>query len=292
MEPKIIVDYLNEVGEGPLWHPYEKRLYWVDITGGKMFWYEPSTNTHDQFFEGKTIGGFTIQKDGSFLLFLENGSIASLKNNTMEYLVSEILEERGMRFNDVVTDPEGRVFAGTMHQNSDLALNGEKLGNLYRIDKDMSINKVLQGTKIPNGMGFSLDHKTMYYTDSGNKSIYSFDYDKNTGNISNQKSLITVPDGEGLPDGMTVDSNGDIWSASAGGYSLNQYSSSGVQKQSIKIPASMVSSLTFGGDNLDDMFITTIGGENKKDNGSGAGALFHLNLGVKGNPEFLSEILT
>ena len=292
MEPKIIVDYLNEVGEGPSWHPYEKRLYWVDITGGKMFWYEPSTNTHDQFFEGKTIGGFTIQKDGSFLLFLENGSIASLKNNTMEYLVSEILEERGMRFNDVVTDPEGRVFAGTMHQNSDLALNGEKLGNLYRIDKDMSINKVLQGTKIPNGMGFSLDHKTMYYTDSGNKSIYSFDYDKNTGNISNQKSLITVPDGEGLPDGMTVDSNGDIWSASAGGYSLNQYSSSGVQKQSIKFPASMISSLTFGGDNLDDMFITTIGGENKKDNGSGAGALFHLNLGVKGNPEFLSEILT
>lgn len=292
MEPKIIVDYLNEVGEGPLWHPYQKRLYWVDITGGKMFWYEPSTNTHDQFFEGKTIGGFTIQKDGSFLLFLENGSIASLKNNTMAYLVSEILEERGMRFNDVVTDPEGRVFAGTMHQNSDLALNGEKLGNLYRIDKDMSINKVLQGTKIPNGMGFSLDHKTMYYTDSGNKSIYSFDYDKNTGNISNQKSLITVPDGEGLPDGMTVDSNGDIWSASAGGYSLNQYNSSGVQKQSIKFPASMVSSLTFGGDNLDDMFITTIGGENKKDNGSGAGALFHLNLGVKGNPEFLSEILT
>ena len=199
MEPKIIVDYLNEVGEGPLCHPYQKRLYWVDITGGKMFWYEPSTKTHDQFFEGKTIGGFTIQKDGSFLLFMENGSIASLKNNRMEYLVSEIEEERGMRFNDVVTDPQGRVFAGTMHQNSDLALKGEKLGNLYRIDKNMSINKVLEGTKIPNGMGFSLNHKIMYFTDSGDKSIYSFDYDKDTGNISSQKTLITVAGDKGLP---------------------------------------------------------------------------------------------
>ena len=234
MEPKIIVDYLNEVGEGPLWHPYEKRLYWVDITGGKMFWYEPSTQTHDQFFEGKTIGGFTIQKDGSFLLFMENGSIASLKKNRMEYIVSEIEEERGMRFNDVVTDPEGRVFAGTMHQNSDLALKGEKLGSLYRIDKNMSINRVLEGAKIPNGMGFSLNHKIMYYTDSGDKSIYSFDYDKNTGNISNQKAFITVADDTGLPDGMTVDSNGDIWSASAGGYSLNQYRATGIEKQSIK----------------------------------------------------------
>lgn len=291
MEPKIIVDYLNEVGEGPLWHPYQKRLYWVDITGGKMFWYEPSTKTHDQFFEGKTIGGFTIQKDGSFLLFMENGSIASLKNNRMEYLVSEIEEERGMRFNDVVTDPQGRVFAGTMHQNSDLALKGEKLGNLYRIDKNMSINKVLEGTKIPNGMGFSLNHKIMYFTDSGDKSIYSFDYEKDTGNISSQKTLITVAGDKGLPDGMTVDSNGDIWSASAGGYSLNQYSANGIEKQSIKFPAFMVSSVTFGGDNLDDIFVTTIGGENKKENGSGAGALFHLNLGIKGNPEFLSEIL-
>ena len=291
MEPKIIVDYLNQVGEGPLWHPYENRLYWVDITGGKMFWYEPSTQTHEQFFEGKTIGGFTIQKDGSFVLFMENGSIASLKNNRMEYLLAEIKEERGMRFNDVVTDPEGRIFAGTMHQNSDLALTGKKSGNLYRIDKDMSIHKVLEGTKIPNGMGFSLNHKKMYYTESADRSIYCFDYDKNTGNISNQTAFITVDNNSGLPDGMTVDSNGDIWSASAGGSTLNQYNPQGIVQQSINFPALMVSSVTFGGDNLDDIYVTTIGGENKKENGPGAGALFHLNLGIKGNPEFLSEIL-
>jgi len=291
MEPKIIVDYFNQVGEGPLWHPYEKRLYWVDITGGKMFWYDPTTEAHEQFFEGKTIGGFTIQKDGSFLLFMENGSIALLKNNRMEYLLSEIEEERGMRFNDVVTDPKGRVFAGTMHQNSDIALKGEKLGHLYRIDKDMSIHKVLTGTKIPNGMGFNLNHTKMYYTDSSERSIYSFDYDKNTGDICNQKALITVDGNSGLPDGMTVDSKGDLWSARAGGYTLNQYSPEGKEKQSIKFPALMVSSVTFGGENLDDIYVTTIGGENKKENGSGAGALFRLNLGIKGNPEFLSEIL-
>ena len=91
MEPKIIVDYLNEVGEGPLWHPYQNRLYWVDITGGKMFWYEPSTKTHDQFFEGKTIGGFTIQKDGSFLLFMENGSITAATSSPISAGASAIL---------------------------------------------------------------------------------------------------------------------------------------------------------------------------------------------------------
>jgi len=291
MKPKIIIDYCNQVGEGPLWHPYEKRLYWVDITGGKMFWYDPATKAHEQFFEGKTVGGFTIQKDGSFLLFMENGSIALLKNNRMEYLLSEIEEERGMRFNDVVTDPKGRVFAGTMHQDSNVALKGKRLGNLYRVDKDMSIHKVLTGTKIPNGMGFNLDHTEMYYTDTGAKSIYSFNYDKNTGNISNQKTLITVDGKSGLPDGMTVDSNGDIWSARAGGFTLNHYSPKGKELQSIQFPALMVSSVTFGGENLDDIYVTTIGGENKKENGLGAGALFHLNLGIKGNPEFLSEIL-
>jgi D-xylonolactonase len=90
---------------------------------------------------------------------------------------------------------------------------------------------------------------------------------------------------------MTVDSNGDIWSARAGGFTLNRYSPKGKELQSIKFPALMVSSVTFGGENLDDIYVTTIGGENKKENGSGAGALFHLNLGIKGNPEFLSEIL-
>ena len=76
MGPEPIADYACEVGEGPLWHPLEKRLYWGDIPQGRMFRYDPATGHHEQFYDGPVVGGFTIQADGSLLLFMEKGAIA------------------------------------------------------------------------------------------------------------------------------------------------------------------------------------------------------------------------
>ena len=90
MEPELIADYLNHVGEGPLWHASEKRLYWVDIPQGRIFWFDPESGEHEQFFQGRVMGGFTIQVDGSLLLFMDRGSIAILRYGELSYVVEEI----------------------------------------------------------------------------------------------------------------------------------------------------------------------------------------------------------
>jgi len=284
LEPELIADYECVTGEGPLWHPLEKRLYWVDIPKGRIFRFDPVTGKHEMCYEGEKVGGFTIQKDGSLLLFRTKGNVVIWKNGKTTTVVKEIPEELENRYNDVIADPAGRVFCGILSEQF-------KPGRLYRLDTDGSITKVLENIGCPNGMGFTLDRKQMYFTDTvPAKTIYLFNYDKKTGNITNQRVFVKVPAADGGPDGMTVDAEGYVWSASWDGWTLVRYTPQGVEERRIRFPAKQVSSVTFGGEDLKDIYVTTAGGDNKAENGPGAGALFRLRLGIKGMPEFYSRI--
>ncbi len=176
MEPELIADYECECGEGPLWHPLEKRLYWVDIPKGRIFRFDPATGKHEICYEDEPVGGFTIQEDGALLLFRTKGEVVIWRDGEIRHVIKEIPEERETHFNDVIADPAGRVFCGT------IAEKGEP-GRLYRLDTDGSITKVLDNIGCSNGMGFTLDRKQMYYTDTRALTIYLFDYDreKNSG---------------------------------------------------------------------------------------------------------------
>lgn len=285
MEPELIADYKCRVGEGPLWHALEKRVYWVDIPNGKMFRYDPATGKHEQVYQGEQIGGFTVQADGALLLFMDKGAIAIWRDGKpLEYLVKEIPEERaaGARFNDVRADPEGRVFCGTMATKS-------RPGRLYRLDTDGSLRVVQENVGVSNGIGFTGDLKRMYYTDTTPHDIYLYDYDRKTGNLSNRRVFVHT-EGEGGPDGMTMDAEDHVWSARWDGWGIFRYSPQGKQVDYIRFPAKQVSSAILGGDDLSDMYVTTAGGHDKKANGPGAGALFRLRPGVKGRPEFFSRV--
>lgn len=284
MEPELIADYNCECGEGPLWHPLQKRLYWLDIVNPRMFWYDPATGHHEQFNVGRTVGGFTFQADGSLLLFMDRGSVAVWRNGKLRTIVDEIPDEVTTRFNDVHADTKGRVFCGTMPTKT-------RPGRLYRLDTDGSIHMVLDGISCSNGMGFTLDRKQMYYTDSEAYTIYLFDYDEATGNLSNQRIFVQHDKSLGLPDGMTVDAQGYVWSAHWDGNALIRYNPKGEEVHRIEFPAKKVSSITFGGDDYGDMYVTTAGGDNKPVEGPGAGALFRLRLpGVRGLPEYYSRV--
>ena len=288
--PIIIADYMSIVGEGPIWHASDKLLYWVDIVRSQIFWYNPTNHSHGLFFQGsENIGGLTIQEDGSLLLFMEEGRIGILKNGKDLSIISEsISTEKGNRFNDVVADPVGRVLCGTMSLNS--SGNNERSGTLYSFDLDRKLTPLIKGVAIPNGMGFSLDQKTLYYTETLDYKIYQFDYDLTTGQISNRKTFVEFGEGDGMPDGMTVDSEGFIWSASAGGSKLMRFNLAGEKVHTIEFPAKMVTSVAFGGSNMTDMFVTSLGGDNRDKNGTAAGALFWLDSEVKGIQEFYSKI--
>lgn len=283
MKPELIADYQCVIGENPLWHPIEERLYWTDIPTGRMFRYNPTAGEHEQFYQGQIVGGFTIQAEGTLLLFMARGAVKVWRNGELIGVLEEIPDERDSRFNDVIADPEGRVFCGTMPTE-------DRLGRLYQLHTDGELIKLLDGIGTSNGMGFTPDRKCMYYTDSSKRAIYVFDYDQNSGIISNQNTFIVVPEGEGVPDGMTVDAEGYLWSARWGGGCLVRYSPDGSEERRIHFPVKNISSVTFGGKDYTDIYVTTAGGNNRKEEGASAGALFRINLGIKGVPEFFSRV--
>ena len=283
MKPVLIADYGCVTGENPLYHPDEGRVYWTDIPTGRLFTYDLASGQHEQCYEGDAVGGFTVQADGGLLLFMAKGAIKIWRGGGLTTVINEIPEERDSRFNDVVADPMGRVFCGTMPTEA-------QLGSLYRLDPDGTLSKVLGDIGCSNGMGFTLDRKQMYYTDSAKREIYRFDYDQDTGELSNQQVFVRLPEDLGIPDGMTVDAEGYIWSAIWNGGCMIRFAPDGTEDRRVTFPARKVSCVTFGGPDYDDMYVTTAGGNNKAEEGSGAGGLFHLRLGIRGMPEFRSKI--
>jgi D-xylonolactonase len=282
-EPQVIADYACETGEGPVWHAAEQRLYWCDIPRGRLFHYAPATGHHEMVFEGDPVGGFTIQQDGSLLLFMARGAIRRWQDGHLTTLVDEIPEARDSRFNDVVADPAGRVFGGTM------AMKGQP-GKQYRLDTDGSLHVVIDEVRTPNGMGFTPDRRQLYFTDTPALTIWKFDYDQATGEITNRRVFVQTERGQGVPDGMTVDAEGFVWSARWNGSCLVRYDLQGKEERRVHFPAKKVSSVAFGGPDYTDMYVTTAGGNIKATDGEHAGALFRLDPGIKGVPEFLSRV--
>lgn len=282
-EPELIANYACETGENPLWHPIERRLYWCDIPNGRLFRYDPATGTHEQCYQGRPIGGFTIQSDGSLLLFMDRGTIALWRDGALTEVVSEIAAERSSRFNDVIADPLGRVFCGTMSTD-------ESKGRLYRLDLDCSLHSVLEGIGCSNGMAFTLDRKGLYYTDSFAREIYLFDYNIQTGALSNRRVFARFSETDGLPDGATVDSAGGLWSAIWDGGRIVRLLTDGKINKEIMLPARKTSSLTFGGEDYSDIYITTAGGNIQEVDGPLAGAFFRMKAQIPGLPEFFSCI--
>ncbi|NMC79141.1 MAG: SMP-30/gluconolactonase/LRE family protein [Chloroflexi bacterium] len=285
MDIRLIANYDCITGEGPLWHPLEKRLYWADINTARIFRYDPASDKHEQVSSGEHLGGFTIQADGKLLLFGRNGSVRTWQEGVIETIVDHIEGEEGCTFNDVIADPKGRVFCGTLPGKG-------HLGSLYRLDLDGSVTRLFGGIGCSNGMGFTADLKQMYYTDSTAGKIYVFDYDVESGALSNRRDLVSVDiKTEGLPDGLTVDTDGNIWSARWDGNSVFKFAPDGTQLDRIYFTARKCSSVTFGGDDLMDMYVTTaIGAEGKEGEGEGAGGLFCVRPGVRGVPEYFSRI--
>ncbi len=283
--PERMADTHCKTGEGPLWHSDESCLYWVDIPAGILYRLNPVTSTHEQVFTAEVaIGGFTIQADGSLLLFLSGGAIAVWRQNEhLEYIIEGITVERESRFNDVIADPMGRVYCGTMAGPT----GG---GRLFRLDTDGSLTELLDGVGCSNGMGFSPDRRHLYYIDSSTRKIDRFDWDKATGDLRNRQVFVDTTDEEGVPDGMTVDAEGFVWCARWDGSCLVRYRPDGIEQQRIEFPARKVSSVTFGGADLDVLYVTTAGGDDRLTEGDGAGALFSLRPGVRGLPEFRSRV--
>lgn len=282
--PELIAQARCATGEGPLWNPFDRRLYWVDIPRGRLYRYDPAAGAHELCLEGPPIGGFTIQADGALLLFGAGGSVRRWRDGRLSTLIDGLPAERETRFNDVIADPRGRVFCGTMPDPDGRA-------RLYRLELDGTPTLVLDGLGLANGMGFTPDGAALYLTDTGRGTITRFRYAEADGALSDPAIFARTSAGEAPPDGLAVDAEGRVWSARYGGGCLVGYDPAGREVARIALPTPRVTSAGFGGADGRELYITTAGGDEAEPAADpGAGGLFRTRLPVAGRPEFRSRV--
>jgi D-xylonolactonase len=211
-------------------------------------------------------------------------------------LIAGEVDGSKLQVNDCIADPAGRLYAGTCFYDPSTEY---ELGKLVRVDTNGNTSIVDDGIQMANGLGFSPDLSTLYFTDSGLRRIYAYDYKVTTGEVSNRRIVVQVPNTEGLPDGMTVDSEGFIWSAQWYGSAVVRYDPDGAVERRIDTPAKQTSAIAFGGDDLTDIFITSAGKSGAlpimppgydPQTGYIGGRLYQLNLGINGKPEHRADI--
>jgi D-xylonolactonase len=282
MEFEVVADYACDTGEGPLWDAQRGVLFWIGIYDGRLYRYDPSTGESTIVYEDGVVGGATIQRDGSVLLFREAGEIVRLEAGETTTVVDEVPTDTHTRYNDCIAGPRGRAFCGTKGTE-------DGPGRLYRLDTDGSLSLVLDGLGLSNGMGFSPDCTRLYHTDSSNGTLYQLDYNEGTGRVWNRRPFVDVSDEDGMPDGLTVDSDGYVWSARYGGGCVVRYAPDGTEDRRVGLPVDQVTSVTFGGSEFDHLYVTTGGGaETPRE--PDAGALFRASAPVSGRSEFRSNV--
>lgn len=281
---ELVLDAKAMLAEGPLWDDETQRLYWVNILESKLNVFDPATGGNEAIDVGQYVGAAVLGRAGEAVLAMHRG-FYSLDLQTGR--LTEIFDpEPGLpdqRFNDGKCDALGRFWAGTM------PMSGESpTGKLYRLDPDRRVNAMLDGIGCSNGLAWSSDHKTMYYIDSPTRQVMAYDYDLERGEMSNPRPVVTIPEGGGVPDGMTIDTDGMLWVAQWGGWQVSRWDPlNGKMLDAIAVPAARVSSCTFGGADLDELYITTarIGlDEAQLADQPHAGGIFRIRTGAKGMP--------
>jgi len=284
---EVVVPHRCLVGEGPVWDTQKKAICWIDIVDGEIHEYIPGQGTFSTISVNQMIGSFAVCKNGGFIGGLKNG-IGFIDRETGETDIFAA-PEAGLpdnRFNEGKCDPEGRFWAGTMTHGFD-----EGKGSLYRVDKDKTVTKQIPGVTISNGLAWTADGQTLYYVDTPTWQVAAFRYDPASGAINDKRIAVQIPEEDGWPDGMTIDTEGMLWIAHWDGWRVTRWDPlTGKKLLTIKIPAAKVSSCTFGGEHFEDLYITTarIGlTENQLKDQPLAGSLFvWRNCGYKGSAAF------
>ena len=281
---ELVIDSISLLGEGTLWDYKRKRLLWVDIEKHLLYLYDPVADQLRSIDMGQRIGTVVPKQDGALLVALEK-SVAVMDPDT-ERLETVLKIENDLlhnRFNDGKCDPAGRFWVGTMAMDMNVGN-----ASLYRIDSDYRIKRMLKGVTISNGIAWSLDHTRLYYIDTPARKVECFNYDNDTGDIGNRRTLFEVPKAMGYPDGMTIDSEGQLWIAMFGGAAVSCWNpDEGRLIASYPIPANNVTSCAFGGEAFDELYITTARiqmTDEEFNRYPQAGGVFRLKPDVRGLP--------
>lgn len=279
------VDCRNVLGEGPLWCPIDRVLWWIDISSPALWRFDPLSGVAAHWVLPKLVASLCLRRDGGLLIAFRSG-LATLDDPAGSARFAEVAEVdfNVLRFNDGKTDRAGRFWVGAMDRKL-----SAPIGGLYRIDAKLRPVRVDGGfVTIANGIGWSPDNRTMYFTDTPSKRIYAYDFDLPSGTVANRRVFAQVEPGHGGPDGLTVDAEGGVWSVQFDRWCVHRYAPDGRLERVLKLPVQRPTSVMFGGVGLDTLYITTA----TMDLDAGtlatqplAGAVLAVQPGVRGLPE-------
>ena len=250
---EIALALKTDLGEGPIWDASTKGLVFVDSNSGDIHRFDLKQKQVSTINVGCTIGVAIPRARGGYIVTSTNGVLSVDPSAGRVGLLVPIEEELpNNRMNDGKCDSRGRLWSGTLSVNFE-----RNAGALYRVDPDLSVTLCVDDVRISNGIAWSPNDRLMYYNDTLAHGIDVFDYDIEDGIVSNRRRFAEIDRDAGLPDGMTVDAEGCVWVALFKGGQIRRYNPGGEWIGVVNLPVSRVTSCNFGGDDLEDLYITT-----------------------------------
>ncbi|MFD2277506.1 SMP-30/gluconolactonase/LRE family protein [Rubritalea spongiae] len=269
--------YRSTWGEGPIW--WQGKLIYVDIEQHKVISFDPESGEEKQFPVGERVGTVVPRETGGYVIAGDNGLYFMNEVGELTAIADPEPDKENNRFNDGKCSPDGHFFAGTIS-----LVKKEGDARLYKLDKNGELTEAFGPVTNSNGLAWSLDGSKLYYIDTPRREILSFDYAD--GKISNMQSAADTGHIDSSPDGMTIDAEGNLWVAFCHGACVACFNpETGEEVRRVEIPCLETTACAFGGENLDELYITT--GVHKTEKEEHAGMLFRVTgLGVKGVPAF------
>ncbi|MGF1459445.1 MAG: SMP-30/gluconolactonase/LRE family protein [Leptolyngbyaceae cyanobacterium] len=280
--PRNVLATRARLGEGPVWDEQQQRLHWVDIYNRRIHTYDPAKTSASFIEVDSVVSGLFIDDAEHLIIAEENGlSRLNLLTHQREPIVSIEADRPNNRLNDVRCDCQGRLWIGTMNNDE------QPQASLYRFDPNGSLHKMETDLSISNGLGWNPDQSAFYLTDSPRQLIYAYRFEAESGTIGDRTVLIDLTAETFFPDGLTIDSEGCIWSAMWNGGCVIRFNPDGQEIDRIALPVPLVTSCTFGGPDLADLYITTASAgmsQAELKQYHEAGDLFCLPTSVRGLP--------
>ena len=289
-KPQHILSAQNRLGETPIWVPDEKALYWVDWGGLPTCRYEPLSKGFTTFPVGPPVSALARRASGGFVAIANDGLYGwdPASNAYLPLVGPADPQNLDICYNDAAVDRQGRLLVGTVDMEDPF----RPTGSIFRVDPDFSLHLLDTGYATANGIGFSPDGRTVYVADQRHNKIIALDYDTATGTTSNRRLFKRVPDEEGMPDGLIVDAAGFIWNGHWAGSKLTRYDPEGKIEREIRFPVDHVISFAFGGDDLNELYVTSAWwgfSDEERQAKPWAGDLFLVETDVQGLVEPLFE---
>ncbi|MEM6282997.1 MAG: SMP-30/gluconolactonase/LRE family protein [Chloroflexota bacterium] len=248
---EVLSDLRCTLGECPRWHETSRTLYWLDINTQTLYQFESITSSIHIFQLPEPISAFAFHQSGSMILTARDRILIANPDLTEFEMLAAVNLPADARFNDAAVDPVGRLWAGTL--NSEFRPEN----HLYCVDLDSTVQPRDRGIRTANGIGWSPGGETMYFADTRALVIYAYDFDTETGALTNRRAFASFDGESGTPDGLTVDADGAVWCALWDGWRVERYLPDGTHDLQVSLPIARPTACAFGGDDLQTLYVTS-----------------------------------